>query len=321
MKAEDWMRTVIRIIICLCGIIGNNWLALSSLPKSISQLRTNDMLFVNLAVSNLITNFFVDIPDIMDFVNRFPDGRSYCSAFSFCSELSESSSIITTMFITVYWHQKLVGSLKHGGAPVPMDNIRHAAAMLAGSWTIAFVFNIPHLFFVSNEHNSENHTLHKECSEKYPSPEVKQAYEILYVIIVNLIPMIGILTASIQITSTLLQNEKRMKANNKTDVKNASAEDPKPQQGSTGAVEPKSHSKSSSSSGSLVRAAKSVLAVATIFLICWVIHIIVTVISTFKDTVLLMEMASYIGALYTNFIPYIYLHGVKKFACCCTDRG
>ncbi|XP_062870818.1 neuropeptide S receptor-like [Trichomycterus rosablanca] len=317
MDIQYWTRIVIRAILCLFGIIGNNWLALSSWPKSISQVRTSDILFLSLSVSNLITNLLVDIPDIMDFVNSFPTGSLYCSAFDFSSELSESSSIITTMFITIYWHQKLVGSLKHGGAPVPMDNIRHAASMLAGSWTIAFVFNIPRLFFISNEISNDNQTF-KECAEKYPSPEVKQSYEILYVLLVNVIPVIGILIASIQISSTLLQNEKRIKANNKPEVKvkNASVEDPKSQQGSTGAVVAKSQTKSSSSARSLVRAAKSVLAVATIFLICWVIHSVVTIIATFRNSILLIELASYIGASYTNIIPYIYLHGVKKFACC-----
>ncbi|XP_072515219.1 neuropeptide Y receptor type 1 [Salminus brasiliensis] len=295
MDAQAWIKSVIRGFMCVSGIIGNHWLGFRSLPKSRAQLRTNDVLFANLALSNLITNYLVDLPDMMDFTYNFLMGKMYCSVFNFCSDLSETSSIFTTLFITVFWHQKLVGSLKRGGAPVQMDNIRLVAALLAGSWTVAVAFSLPHIFLASK--NSRNATS-SDCLEEFPSLEAKQTFDLMYLLLANIIPILGIFFASIQITVTLLQNQKRIKSNHGQGVQ-------------------ATHARSSSSSGSLLRAAKSVVAVATIFLICWVIHVIFRLISTIRESALMMELASYIGAAYTCIIPYIYLYGVKKLNCSC----
>ncbi|XP_036451513.1 alpha-1B adrenergic receptor-like [Colossoma macropomum] len=332
MDAQEWMKSTIRGFMCLSGIIGNNWLGFRSLPKSRSQLRTSDVLFVNLALSNLITNYMVDLPDTLDFTNNFLLGKRYCGAFNFCSDLSETSSIFTTLFITVFWHQKLVGSLKRGGAPAQMDNIRLVAALLAVSWIVAVVFSSPHFFFAS-EKNGNKTAL--KCMEDFHSHEAKQTYELLYLICANIAPILGIFFTSIQITITLLQIEKRTKVNKggntlakkSKNVPTDSAGCPqRPPEAvlRSNAVAPShvpgvqtSHARSSSSSGSLLRAAKSVVAVATIFLICWFTHLVLSIISTVKESSLVVEFASYIGAVYTCIIPYIYLYGVKKLNCSC----
>ncbi|KAK2823206.1 hypothetical protein Q7C36_019806 [Tachysurus vachellii] len=168
MNTNDWIKPLIRASMCFFGILGNNWLAFRSIPKSRSQLRTNDILFVNLAVSNLITNYLVDLPDTIDFVVHWT-GR-YCTVFSFCSNLSETSSILTTMFITMYWHQKLVGSLKRGGAPVQMDNLHLITALLTGSWTFANILN----------------QSFSDCMEQSSSQNARQAYEMVYLTLANL---------------------------------------------------------------------------------------------------------------------------------------
>lgn len=335
MHPQHWAKAVIRGFMCLSGIIGNNWLGFSSLPKSRSQLKSNDMLFINLALSNLITNYMVDLPDTMDFTNNFLSGKTYCGGFNFCSDLSEASSIFTTMFITVFWHQKLVSSLKRGGAPAQMDNVRLVAALLAVSWTVAVVFSIPHFFFVSVSRNKTT----ENCMEDFHSHEAKQTYELLYLILANITPIIGIFFASIQITVTLVQTQKRIKGNiigasrggdtlakNSTgtpadppghpqsspDTLGASVQVPNQGQGVQ-----KSQARSRSSARALLRAATSVVAVATVFLICWFTHLILSIFSTVKESSLVVELASYIGAAYTCIIPYIYLYGVKKLPCSC----
>ncbi|XP_007244887.3 alpha-1B adrenergic receptor [Astyanax mexicanus] len=328
MDAEGWIKSVIRGLMCVSGIIGNHWLGFSALPKSRAHLKTNDILFVNLASSNLITNYLVDLPDMMDFTYNFLMGQMYCSVFNFCSDLSETSSIFTTLFITVFWHQKLVGSLKRGGAPVQLDNIRLVAALLAGSWIVAIAFSLPHIFLASK--NNGNNT-YFECLEDYPSLEAKQAYDLMYLVFANIIPIIGIFFTSIQITVTLLQNQKRINSNTTavtTGAKNTKITPAEPSlhsnqssqeavRNSNAVVPNPGQARSSSSSGSVLRAAKSVVTVATIFLICWVVHVILRLISTIQESSLIMELASYIGAAYTCIIPYIYLHGVKKFSCTC----
>nr|ALH06189.1 vomeronasal type-1 receptor 5 [Coilia nasus] len=343
MDAEGWVESFARGTMCLLGIVGNNWLAFSSFPRSKSQLKTNDALFLNLAVSNLITNYMVDLPDTMaDFAGRWFMGLTYCRIFRFCADLSETSSIFSTLFISVFWYQKLVGSLKRGGAPVRLDNLRLVAALLGGSWMVAIVFSIPHLIYVTIEEGDE-----PDCVDDFPSPTAHQIYEILYLSLANAVPITGIVFASIQIVVTLLKNQQRIRATGagtgepSPDKPQDTADTTSPgqaqaQQGSNspsaqgppssapgaavpqqGQAAPKAQAKGSPGAGGLVRAAKSVVAVASVFLVCWVTHLLLRISSNVKTSKVVTEVASYIAASYTSIIPYIFLHGVKKLTCNC----
>ena len=287
----------------------------------------------------------VDLPDTMaDFAGRWFMGLTYCRIFRFCADLSETSSIFSTLFISVFWYQKLVGSLKRGGAPIRLDNLRLVAALLGGSWMVAIVFSIPHIIFVGLEEGDE-----ADCIDNFPSPTAHQIYEILYLSLANALPIAGIVFASIQIVVTLLQNQQRI-----TGI-GAGAVEPSPDkpqqeaphptvpgqepQGSNsqaaqgsltvyngvqpGAVQqqpqvtPKAQVKSSPGPSGQVRAAKSVVAVASVFLVCWLTHLLLRITSSVKTSEVVVEVASYIAASYTCIIPYIFLYGVKKLNCTC----
>ncbi|KAM9338433.1 rhodopsin [Symphorus nematophorus] len=374
MDAEELIESIIRGLMFLAGILGNNWLAIRSLPMQKSGLRTNEVLFINLAVSNLITNYLVDLPDTMaDFAGHWFLGETYCGVFRFCADLSETSSIFTTFFISVFWHQKLVGSLKRGGAAVQMDSLCLVGCLLAGSWTVAVVFSIPHFFFVEVKATNESH---KDCIDVFPNEFAKQTYEIIYLTLANALPVAGIVFASTQIVITLLQNQRRIQSHksdpNKEMIKdeNKSVEDRDDEQSvSPGpSNDPKDsasqtciytgvaasscpngglsgHSSNSSpltdsragappnllrpsqmpakpgpSSSSQVRAAKSVVAVASVFLICWLTHLLLRITNSIHTSSMVVEVASYIAASYTCIIPYIFLHGVKKLSCSCCKR-
>ncbi|XP_071770947.1 rhodopsin [Centroberyx gerrardi] len=374
MDAEEWIESIIRALMFLAGILGNNWLAIRSLPGHKSPIRTNEVLFLNLAVSNLITNYLVDLPDTMaDFADRWFLGETFCGVFRFCADLSETSSIYSTFFISVFWYQKLVGSLKRGGAPVQLDSLRLVACLLAGSWTVALVFSIPHFFFVAVEGANESH---EDCVDVFPSPSAMQTYEALYLTLANAIPIAGIVYASVQIVITLLQNQRRIKGHN-SDTKDMAKDDSKghersistvsgpgsssdhrdtpslsnihismpgsscPVEGPSGHSSPSSPlngeanrenrvgappslsrpsqppAKPSPSSSTQVRAAKSVVAVASVFLVCWLTHLLLRITNNIHTSSIVVEVASYIAASYTCIIPYIFLHGVKKLSCSC----
>ncbi|XP_067289405.1 tachykinin-like peptides receptor 86C [Pseudorasbora parva] len=307
MEVQDWVESSIRAFFCLTGITGNFWLGLRSLPKSRSQLRTGDILFLNLAVSNLITNCLVDLPDTLtQFVNGWFMSKNYCGVLQFSSEVSETCSIFSTMFISMYWHQKLVGSLRRGGAPVQMDNLRLVGVLLAASWSVALMFSIPHFFIT--EHNG-NESL-EVCEERFPTYAEKRTFDGLYLILANAVPIVGITYASVQIVLVLLQSQKRVmdhsKGATKSRVVNNSTD---PQQKTQGRPNP--------SSGNQVRAAKSVVAVATIFIICWFSHLVLRIYSSFRNSILAVKLTNFMGATYTCFVPYVYLHGVKKLNCSC----
>lgn len=359
MNTKGLVEPIIRGLMFLAGILGNNYLAARSFPTPRTSIRTNEVLFINLAVSNLITNYLVDLPDtVADFAGRWFLGETYCVVFRFCADLSETSSILTTFFISLYWHQKLVGSLRRGGAPVQMDNPCLVACLLASSWTVAAVFSIPHFFFVKVKATNESI---EDCIDVFPNTPARQTYEILYLTLANVFPVAGIVFASMQIVVTLLQNQRRIRSHssaptqiaNRTGGKSSCAsgkdaaltsrvytgvppasadggalaqspggarpggtararqESPRPGQAPT---------KPSLASGSQVRAAKSVVAVASVFLVCWLTHLLLRISNNVHTSSLVVEVASYIGASYTCIIPYIFLHGVKKLYCSCKRK-
>lgn len=379
MAVEELVESIIRALMFLAGILGNNWLAIRSLPRQKSGIRTNEVFFINLAVSNLITNYLVDLPDTMaDFAGRWFLGQTFCGVFRFCADLSETSSIYTTFFISAFWYQKLVGSLKRGGAPVQLDNLCLVGCLLAGSWTVAVVFSIPHFFFVTIEGANESH---EDCVDVFPNAIAQQTYEIFYLTLANALPVAGIVFASIQIVITLLQNQRRIRGHNtdhgkeivkdenksiknKNDQSSASADSasgaskdlkdsqslntvytgvpgsscPNEQSGRSSQSFPSKKeanadgragaqpnpsrpgqvpTKASMSSSTQVRAAKSVVAVASVFLVCWLTHLLLRITNSVHTSSIVVEVASYIAASYTCIIPYIYLYGVKKLSCSC----
>ncbi|XP_061071715.1 rhodopsin [Conger conger] len=344
MDAGEWIESFVRGAMCLLGIVGNNWLAVRSIPSKTSQIRTNEMLFINLAISNLITNVLVDLPDTMaDFADEWFLGRTYCAIFQFCSDLSATSSIVSTSLITIYWHQKLVGSLSRGTAPVRLDSLRLVAALLAGGWAMAVVFSAPHFYFVSLDTSNSSSD---DCVESFPSPVARQTYEAMYLTLANAVPIAGMVFSSIQIVITLLRHQARIVAmnseahsgaasaqangdappGNQAQAPNApSAQEPskEPSNQAQGTVQPSPKeaptrpNKASGSPSNQVRAAKSVVAVASVFLVCWLTHMVLRISSNVHESSLVVEVASYIAASYTCIIPYIFLYGVKKLSCSC----
>ncbi|KAM9841665.1 rhodopsin [Aulostomus maculatus] len=363
MDAEELIESIIRAFMFLAGILGNNCLAIRSIPEKKSVIRTNEILFINLAISNLITNYLVDLPDTMaDFAGRWFLGETYCGVFRFCADLSETSSIYTTFFISAYWHQKLVGSLKYGGAPVRLDSLRLVACLLAGSWTVAVVFSIPHFFFVTVGGDNGSH---EDCIDVFPSMFVRQIYESFYLTLANALPLAGTVFASVQIVITLLQNQRRVRGQKSDPTKEVVKEkdlgnrndrevsvsetadsasvvysppppplpsscpdaahssplnakkDPDSKLGTSTSLSKPGQVTAKSSSNTQVRAAKSVVAVAGIFLVCWLTHLFLRITNNIHTSSLVVEVASYIAASYTCIIPYIFLHGVKKLYCSC----
>ncbi|KAJ3605580.1 hypothetical protein NHX12_027625 [Muraenolepis orangiensis] len=313
MDLDDIIESAVRALMFVGGMLGNTWLAVRSIPSRLSALRTNELLFLNLAASNLITNYLVDLPDtVVDIAGSWFLGDAYCGVFRFCADLSATGSIFGTLFISVYWYQKLVGALKRGGGPVQLDSLRLVACLLAGSWGVALVFSVPHFFFFKvgpegeeGEGGGENGSLKLECNDAFPSKEAKRTYEALYLTLANALPVAGIVYASTRIVLTLTQNQMRIQGH--TEDKGAA-------DGGGGEGRP---AQPAPKPGTQARAAKSVVAVASIFVVCWVTHMVLRISSNIQTSPIVVEVASYVAASYTCIIPYIFLYGVKQLSCSC----
>lgn len=205
-----------------------------------------------------------------------------------------------------------------------MDNLGLIATLLTGSWAFATVFSIPHFFFIPTDILNQSF---EDCVEQFSSREARQAYEMLYLTLANLVPITGIVFASIQIAVTLVQNERRIKNNTNVFTRGGTAKMKRTREPTSkdmmnaNKVQDQQHGvqrsqdKTSSSSSNQVRAAKNVMTVATVFLICWLTHLILSITTTFYESIVLAEIISYIGATYTCIIPYMYLHGMKRLNC------
>lgn len=301
MDVEELIESIIRAIMFLSGVLGNGWLLVRSVPVRRSAVRTNEVLFINLALSNFITNFLVDLPDtVADVAGRWFLGETFCGLFRFSADLSETSSIYTTFFISAFWHQKLVGSLQRGGAPVRLDSLGLVGVLLAVSWTVALVFAVPHFFFVSVKASNGSA---EDCIDVFPDAVAHQTYEILYLGLANAVPAAGIAFSTAKIVATIVQNHRRVRSHGAQEVAGSGH----------------AHSRRSGpSSAPQLRAARSVVAVAAVFLVCWLTHMLLRITNSIRTSSLVVEVASYIAASYTCIIPYIFLHGVKKLSCSCT---
>ncbi|MBN3301044.1 NPY1R protein, partial [Amia calva] len=296
MDDADVIQLIVRAVMCLLGIMGNHVLAFRSLPRTLSRLKTPEALFLNLAASNLITNYLVDLPETLaDIAGDWFLGDTYCGISNFCSDLSETSSILATVFISIFWYQKLVGALKRGNAPVKLESLCLACVLVVASWCIAIVFSVPHLFYFAMGKENSNET-GRDCKDRFPSSSSKLTYEVMYLTAANAVPIALMVFVNLQIVVTLLTQRNR--------IEEARGNPARP-------------TKTSQNPGPQVRAAKSVVAVATVFLICWVTHLSMRIANFVNESPLNVKIISYVGASYTCVIPYIFLYGVKKLSCQC----
>lgn len=231
--------------------------------------------------------------------------------------------------VSVYWQQKLAGSLKRGGAPEQTDDLRLLATLPTGTWAFSITFGVRHFFFISQDILNESVN---DCMEQFPTQEAGQAYGMSYLTLANRVPTIGIVVASIRTAVTLVRDEKRIKTDTNVCARGGNAkinEPPEPTskdatssaankvQGQQQGIQ-RSQNITSSSSGNQVRAAESVMTVATIFLIFWLTHVMLRMTVTVYESFVVAEIISYIGATYTCIISSMSLHGVKKF---CPSEG
>ncbi|XP_067106469.1 rhodopsin-like [Osmerus mordax] len=310
MGTLGWIEAFIRLLMFFFGTVGNSCLWLCSLPGPQTPLRTNELLFLNLAACNLLNNCLVDLPDTMsDFAGDWFMGKAYCSIFLFFADLSETSSIFSTLFISVFWNQKLVGSLKRGGAPVRLDNLRLVTSLLAGSWIVSVAFSVPRWFFSRLE--GENTS--RKCVEYYPSETAMLMYDSVFMALVNAVPIAGTVFAGLQIVVTLLQHRTRVQGLSTNNDQRSSGTS-KNQEGPVSDLVRTQEAERNPGSSSQVRAAKSVLAVVTVFLVCWLTHLLVRITSSIHDSTLILDIASYTAASYPSIIPYIFLYGAKKLS-------
>lgn len=183
-----------------------------------------------------------------------------------------------------------------------LDSLRLVGCLLVGSWMLATMFSIPHFFFSSVERMNESH---EGCTELFPDALSRQTYEIVFLTVANAFPLAGIIIASVQIVVTLLRTRRHVRSQARPPASSETDRGVQPRQ------------KQSPNSSAQARAAKSVVAVASVVLLCWLTHLLLRISSNIHASPQVLEVASYVGASYTCIIPYMFLHGVKKLSCSC----
>lgn len=211
-----------RILLCLFGILGNSSLLFFTIPTVNGRIEPYKILLINLALSDLLTNCMVDIPGILvEIYGTWFLGDSYCKIFWFTASLSITNSILTTLALSIFWFQKLVGN-----RPKKCDLLRSSERRLLSifvclSWLISVTFSMPLLFFSSaNEMKNEGEEQEQEksterisgCHDDFPSRSQKYVYDVLYLVLVNALPVLGMFFINVRIIIFLIRNRKRVSA-------------------------------------------------------------------------------------------------------------
>lgn len=218
-----------RILLCLIGALGNTALFFFSMPSISCRLEPYKILVINLALSDLITNFMVDIPSILvDIHGTWILGESYCKVFWFTASLSITSSILTTFAMSVFWFYKVVGSTPKNYCIFRQTELRLLGISISLGWLVSIIFSTPLLFFSSlytlkDDQNKPSVERVFGCRDDFPSNFQKNLYVIIYLLIPNGLPIIGMLFINVKIVLFLIRNRKRIAAMKCTKMNGTSA--------------------------------------------------------------------------------------------------
>ncbi|CAH2296468.1 rhodopsin-like [Pelobates cultripes] len=210
-----------RGLLCFLGILGNLSLLLCSLPSKHSRIETYKVLFINLALSNLLTNCMVDIPSILaEVYETWFLGNIYCKIYMFTASLTITDSILTTLTISIFWFHKLVVSRPANCKMLQKSELRLLGISLTVGWIVAIIFSTP-LFsycsvYVMKNGNEESQKESVErifaCGDGFPTGFQKSTYEFMYLLLANALPIISMLVINIRIITVLTRNRRRITA-------------------------------------------------------------------------------------------------------------
>ncbi|KAJ1210345.1 hypothetical protein NDU88_005711 [Pleurodeles waltl] len=223
MKPAALTGMCIKTIMCILGIVGNSALIYHSMPKARCRIEPYKVLMTNLAVSNLLTNCLVDLPDsLVDIYGSWFLGEIYCKVFLFAANLSSISSILTTLSICVFWFRKLVASRPGSNHLTRSGELRLVSMAVSLSWAVAFSFSAPLIYFSSlrTDKSAPHQELLAEpsgrkellCREYFPSPSHKYMYEVIYLTFAVTSPIMLMMFINVKMLIVLLRNRKRVRA-------------------------------------------------------------------------------------------------------------
>ncbi|XP_069610830.1 uncharacterized protein [Ranitomeya imitator] len=211
-----------RILLCIFGILGNSLLFFFAIPRVNRKMEPYKILLINLALSDLLTNCMVDIPGLLvEMYGTWFLGDLYCKIFWFTASLSITNSILTTLAMSIFWFQKLVGSRPINCPAVRSAELRLLRIFVFLSWVVSVTFSIPLLFFSSvfmmNTEDEERDQQKSQlniwgCQNTFPSRSQKHIYEVLYLVLANALPILGILFINMRVIIFLIRNRKRVSA-------------------------------------------------------------------------------------------------------------
>ncbi|XP_056381513.1 D(2)-like dopamine receptor [Hyla sarda] len=211
----------VRILLCLFGILGNFLLFFFTIPKVNQRIEPYKILLLNLAISNLLTNCMVDIPGILvEIYGTWFLGDLYCKIFWFTASMLITNSILTTFSMSVFWFQKLVGNRPINSNVLRSVELRKLRIFVSLGWLISIAFSMPFLFFCSvnmmkNNEEKDQPKLNQSifgCQDVFPSRSQKHVYEILYMVLANALPVLGMFFINVRIIIFLMRNRKQVSA-------------------------------------------------------------------------------------------------------------
>ncbi|XP_063078715.1 uncharacterized protein LOC134468775 [Engraulis encrasicolus] len=290
---------VLHIVISAVGIAGN-LLLLGSLMR-LPRLKTYEIFLLGLASTNLEEIVVVDVYDVvvlqlsqMRLVNVW-----WCRTLKFLTVLGEIGSISFTVLISVFRYQKLRDAERRVSRPIRMDDRRVAYALCGGSLLLALALATP--TYVTNlDGHLVNLSQPGGCPPDFfqchpdNCPLLNRLYKYLFIVLVNLLPLLVVSYSSGLILRVLLRQHRAVQARLAT-------------QGHVG-------SRSGRTTFRFRNSTVTILVAMVVFQVNWSLYLVLHLASSPYSFHAWSEVEFFITTSYTTISPYVYGIGSDLFA-------
>lgn len=208
LMSRYWLKgffIFIYVIVFIVGVTGNSMVLYIVLQNKHMQTITN-IFIANLAVSDIAMCLLsVPFTPISAFMNKWPFGTTLCHIVPLTLGVSVYVSTLTSTVIAVDRYFVIVYPFK------PRMKISVCVLLIIAIWILSVSISIPLAVFMEAGYNEEIQMF--ECSENWPKKTARQFYTVTNLILQYIIPCIIISYCYIMVSFALLLRSRARIAN------------------------------------------------------------------------------------------------------------
>lgn len=217
MENMDSCISTLEIVVCsiliACSVIGNPLLIYFTKRCFHDKSRIPLILIVNLAVVHLLYNLVVNVLKIV-YASGIMLDSNRCKVLAFFTNFTTSLDIWFTLYIVVFYSLKLC-RLVHppAEATTTVECCRCHLIIVGILWIAAFAFCCPFsLYTGKNEGYTKNEStgsfIYTKCKTEYKNYQVEFFYGRLFLVAIDLLPLLTMLLVGFRIIQLLCEYKK-----------------------------------------------------------------------------------------------------------------